>query len=65
MTTENKLRARVTPHGLKWNEGELVFLFSDKKAGQVLTIKARKEEVIVRITPGGYLRVEIKESCLK
>lgn len=51
---------RFSKYGFRWGPCHVERICSDDKFGCVLVVSGKHEEVQIRITPGGYLRIEDK-----
>lgn len=54
---EGDYRGAFTDFGFKWGPAEIIRATSDPKHGVWLIIRADKEEVTIRVTRSGLLRV--------
>jgi len=55
--TKQAGRVVIEQHGVSFGYFELIALFGDERCGQTWLLKAAKQEVAIRITPSGLLRV--------
>lgn len=60
MTEQNRqdeYRSALTDYGFKWGPAEIIRAASDPKHGVWLIVRGGKEEVTIRVTRSGLLRV--------
>ena len=51
-------RFTFTRYGFEWGPCRVSRLVSDPKFGVVLEVKGKRESVEIRVTPGGFLRID-------
>jgi hypothetical protein len=49
--------SETTQYGLKWGPSEVLRVCSDEKLGVWLIVRGRLQEIEIRVTRGGRLRV--------
>ena len=60
---EGEYRGAITDYGFKWGPAEVIRATSDPKHGVWLIVRGAKQEVQIRITRSGLLRIGDLEAC--
>ena len=54
-----------TQFGFRYGPSEVVRLYHDDYHGYVMEVRTEREAVMIRVTPGGYIRLEPVKKILK